>query len=141
MPPPSLILYGFGFGLALRMRMSVNAMTVSPRPATRRHTRIYRRRYRQILRLQENQDERLWMKALKKTLVSQRYLNTCGRVRTDANESMAGAPGFEPGNGGIKIRCLTTWLRPNAAADHTGAPAPDQRSLAAVGGSRYIPAG
>jgi hypothetical protein len=28
---------------------------------------------------------------------------------------MAGAPGFEPGNGGIKIRCLTTWLRPNAA--------------------------
>ena len=27
--------------------------------------------------------------------------------------SMAGAPGFEPGNGGIKIRCLTTWLRPN----------------------------
>src|SRR3954451_24356873 len=28
---------------------------------------------------------------------------------------MAGAPGFEPGNGGIKIRCLTTWLRPNQA--------------------------
>src|SRR5580700_1195653 len=26
---------------------------------------------------------------------------------------LAGAPGFEPGNGGIKIRCLTTWLRPN----------------------------
>src|SRR5262249_32759078 len=26
--------------------------------------------------------------------------------------SLAGAPGFEPGNGGIKIRCLTTWLRP-----------------------------
>src|SRR5438034_710068 len=26
---------------------------------------------------------------------------------------MAGAPGLEPGNGGIKIRCLTTWLRPN----------------------------
>ncbi len=25
---------------------------------------------------------------------------------------LAGAPGFEPGNGGIKIRCLTTWLRP-----------------------------
>src|SRR5437588_3274268 len=25
---------------------------------------------------------------------------------------VAGAPGFEPGNGGIKIRCLTTWLRP-----------------------------
>src|SRR4051812_9011984 len=29
---------------------------------------------------------------------------------------LAGAPGFEPGDGGIKIRCLTTWLRPIAAA-------------------------
>ena len=29
---------------------------------------------------------------------------------------LAGAPGFEPGNGGIKIRCLTTWLRPTSAA-------------------------
>ena len=28
---------------------------------------------------------------------------------------LAGAPGFEPGDGGIKIRCLTTWLRPNEA--------------------------
>ena len=28
------------------------------------------------------------------------------------HETLAGAPGFEPGNGGIKIRCLTTWLRP-----------------------------
>ena len=26
---------------------------------------------------------------------------------------MAGAPGFEPGNGGTKNRCLTAWLRPN----------------------------
>src|SRR5262245_31684896 len=25
---------------------------------------------------------------------------------------VAGAPGFEPGNGGTKTRCLTTWLRP-----------------------------
>src|SRR6476619_577040 len=51
---------------------------------------------------------------------------------------LAGAPGFEPGNGGIKIRCLTTWLRPNryrrAATkrfrarrpDHSGAALPDQ---------------
>src|SRR3981189_2136611 len=30
---------------------------------------------------------------------------------------LAGAPGFEPGNGGIKIRCLTTWLRPNLSQD------------------------
>ena len=29
---------------------------------------------------------------------------------------LAGAPGFEPGNGGIKIRCLTTWLRPTRAS-------------------------
>ena len=30
------------------------------------------------------------------------------------NENLAGAPGFEPGDGGIKIRCLTTWLRPSS---------------------------
>src|ERR1700732_3027762 len=49
--------------------------------------------------------------------------------------NLAGAPGFEPGDGGIKIRCLTTWLRPNTlanpgrdrAADHTEAGSPDQR--------------
>src|SRR5687768_2699512 len=28
---------------------------------------------------------------------------------------LAGAPGFEPGDGGTKNRCLTTWLRPNAS--------------------------
>ena len=26
---------------------------------------------------------------------------------------LAGAPGIEPGNAGIKIRCLTAWRRPN----------------------------
>ena len=26
---------------------------------------------------------------------------------------LAGAPGFEPGNGGTKNRCLTAWLRPS----------------------------
>ena len=31
---------------------------------------------------------------------------------------LAGAPGFEPGNGGIKIRCLTAWRRPNRRAEH-----------------------
>ena len=30
---------------------------------------------------------------------------------------MAGAPGFEPGNHGIKTRCLTTWLRPIGSAE------------------------
>jgi hypothetical protein len=29
-------------------------------------------------------------------------------------KSLAGAGGFEPPCGGIKIRCLTAWLRPNA---------------------------
>src|SRR4029077_11466419 len=54
---------------------------------------------------------------------------------------LAGAPGFEPGNGGIKIRCLTTWLRPNKCRrtaanyprarrpDHSGADRPNQRPL------------
>ena len=28
---------------------------------------------------------------------------------------LAGVLGFEPRNGGIKIRCLTTWLYPNEA--------------------------
>ncbi len=26
---------------------------------------------------------------------------------------VAGIPGFEPGNGGIKSRCLTAWRYPN----------------------------
>ena len=29
---------------------------------------------------------------------------------------VAGVPGFEPGNGGIKIHCLTAWLYPNGCA-------------------------
>ena len=28
-------------------------------------------------------------------------------------EKMAGVPGFEPGNAGIKNRCLTAWRYPN----------------------------
>jgi hypothetical protein len=28
-------------------------------------------------------------------------------------KTLAGMGGFEPPNGGIKIRCLTTWLHPN----------------------------
>src|ERR1044072_1027874 len=31
---------------------------------------------------------------------------------------MAGAPGFEPGNGGTKNRCLTAWRRPSRRADN-----------------------
>ena len=48
------------------------------------------------------------------------------RKRAAEKGGVAGAPGFEPGNGGIKIRCLTTWLRPIARPDHTGAEAAGQ---------------
>ena len=34
------------------------------------------------------------------------------RARATLSTRLAGAPGLEPGNGGIKIRCLTAWLRP-----------------------------
>src|SRR5262245_12178332 len=37
-----------------------------------------------------------------------------GRWRPDW---LAGAGGLEPPNGGIKIRCLTTWLRPISRLD------------------------
>ena len=40
-----------------------------------------------------------------------------GWVNYNSDKQMAGAPGFEPGNGGIKIRCLTTWLRPNCTEE------------------------
>ena len=33
---------------------------------------------------------------------------------------MAGVPGFEPGHDGIKTRCLTAWLYPNAIHNKTG---------------------
>src|SRR6185436_626688 len=48
------------------------------------------------------------------------------RPNSQRPDWLAGAPGFEPGNGGIKIRCLTTWLRPIATRvgvlRRTGAP-------------------
>jgi hypothetical protein len=53
-------------------------------------------------------------------------------LRTTVGE-MAGAPGFEPGNGGIKIRCLTTWLRPNRRGGVTYRHAhPDRNRLHSV---------
>ena len=39
---------------------------------------------------------------------------------SDFRECVAGAGGFEPPDGGIKIRCLTTWLRPNASQGSNG---------------------
>ena len=68
-----------------------------------------------------------------------RAFSTVALLKTEGPDLVAGAPGFEPGNGGIKIRCLTTWLRPNRyrraaskrfrvrRADHSGADLPDQR--------------
>src|SRR5262245_36540332 len=51
---------------------------------------------------------------------------------------LAGAGGLEPPNGGIKIRCLTTWLRPirrlsapPRCADHSGRNCANQRLAAA----------
>ena len=44
--------------------------------------------------------------------LSARYGKVCG-----TGECVAGAGGFEPPYGGIKIRCLTAWRRPNAPAN------------------------
>src|SRR6516225_269317 len=53
-------------------------------------------------------------------------------------DRLAGAGGLEPPNGGIKIRCLTTWLRPirrlskpARRADHSGRNWANQRLAAA----------
>ena len=42
------------------------------------------------------------------------HLDPYGQCVSTASAKLAGAPGFEPGNGGTKNRCLTTWRRPNA---------------------------
>src|SRR5262245_27806400 len=46
-------------------------------------------------------------------------------------EKLAGAGGFEPPYAGIKIRCLTTWLRPNIS----GRKLVPRRALPRIGGS------
>jgi hypothetical protein len=77
---------------------------------------------------------------------SERTTNRAASRRTLNALRLAGAPGFEPGDGGIKIRCLTTWLRPNTAApvpvrtraDHTQGGRADQRK---VSRSRQLPEG
>ena len=35
------------------------------------------------------------------------------QISKNKYSEMAGVPGFEPGRGGIKTRCLTAWLYPN----------------------------
>ena len=37
-----------------------------------------------------------------------------GGQRLLAEPELAGVPGFEPGHGEIKIRCLTAWLHPSS---------------------------
>lgn len=43
--------------------------------------------------------------------VERKWLRSAG---PKSLKTLAGMPGFEPGNGGIKILCLTTWRHPNA---------------------------
>jgi hypothetical protein len=43
--------------------------------------------------------------------VSRQFQRT-SRVRRWRPDWLAGAGGFETPHGGVKIRCLTTWLRP-----------------------------
>jgi hypothetical protein len=33
--------------------------------------------------------------------------------RNKKKETITGVEGFEPANGGVKVRCLTTWRHPN----------------------------
>src|SRR5262245_6734085 len=56
---------------------------------------------------------------------------------------MAGAGGIEPPNGGIKIRCLTAWLRPNWADWERHGPATGElpRPRRSIGGDRAIQPG
>jgi hypothetical protein len=55
-------------------------------------------------------------------------------------ECVAGAGGFEPPYGGIKIRCLTAWLRPNAPQGgyRPGGKRPDNSSRSCP--SQWLPA-
>ena len=43
-------------------------------------------------------------------------------------KELAGAGGFEPPHGGIKIRCLTAWRRPNATREGCIKPSPRSRN-------------
>ena len=62
--------------------------------------------------------------------------------------TLAGAGGIEPPNGGIKIRCLTAWLRPNRPGRNTGStsatlPAPPvyrgSHAISTAAGPNFIP--
>src|SRR5690606_27709189 len=57
------------------------------------------------------QDLNLRMAGSKPAALPLGYTPTLGASRREWR--LAGVPGFEPGNGGIKTRCLTAWLYPN----------------------------
>ncbi len=57
-------------------------------------------------------------------------------TRRKSLSGLAGAPGFEPGDGGIKIRCLTTWLRPIPAAG-ISSPGDPHAHIATVGQQQW----
>ena len=40
----------------------------------------------------------------------------CAAIAARRLTHMAGAAGFEPTNNGVRVRCLTTWPRPNMMA-------------------------
>ena len=71
------------------------------------------------------------------------FQNEGGEQNGTANRStvssgyVAGAGGFEPPHGGIKIRCLTAWLRPNrsSGSDDTVESISDQRPWRLPGSS------
>src|SRR6476469_9466493 len=78
--------------------------------------RIYRHICRQILRLQ---GAALDLGRTNPKILLEMYQMLAHEdewVRTAANADVAGAGGFEPPYGGIKIHCLTTWRRPNRPA-------------------------
>ncbi len=49
---------------------------------------------------------------------------------------VVGAPGFEPGNGGTKIRCLTAWRRPKRAILYAREATPGKRGGTALARDR-----
>ena len=51
---------------------------------------------------------------------------------------MAGAPGFEPGNGGTKNRCLTAWRRPIVGRELAATPAECNRQSGRAGLCRKV---
>lgn len=52
---------------------------------------------------------------------------------------LAGAAGFEPANGGIKSRCLTTWRRPIRKRAYSAGEADEKGGRAILSGIFHTP--